>query len=107
MAGSESCTRVLKYHHVGIAVMDIPASIQFYAKLGFVRTKDGVSSSMNTILRNDTGMEIHLLQADEALKMDATTKIQCNILMDTPDVKYCGHTHASFAVPSVPAAKVY
>ena len=91
----EPVIRVLKYHHLGLAVTDMEASKAFYSKLGFA----AVSNDNPSVMKNAIGMELHFLQADDAAKD--------NILMDTPEQKYCGHTHAAFTVPSVSAARGY
>ena len=58
----EPVTRAIKYHHLGLAVTNLAASTEFYGKLGFA-AKEGNPD----ILVNSIGMELHLLQADEAL----------------------------------------
>ncbi|CAB9510731.1 glyoxalase [Seminavis robusta] len=100
--------QVLKYHHLGLATMDLSATTAFFGKLGF----QPLDPPNSRILRNPNGMQLHLLQADEAptrpIKNDNGTEEEIfNILQDTPTEKYCGHTHAAFFVPSVAAARKF
>lgn len=91
---SEPLVRVLAYDHIAVAVTDVDASRSFYEKIGFAAT--GTSALVNA-----SGMKLFLLQADHRLEDNR------NALMDFPEHKYPGHTHACFAVPSVPAARAY
>lgn len=95
---AEPCTRVLGFHHLGVAVSSRPTSVEFYSKIGFSLLQE---TATNTIMVNRGGMEIHLFQCDRPLE-DGN-----NILMDFPTQKYPGHTHASFTVPNVPLAQAY
>lgn len=88
----------LRYAQLGIAVSNIANSVAFYSKIGFE-----VVSSQETfaVLRNRGGLELHMCLCDKPLEDGK------NLLMDFPQNKYPGHTHAAFSVPSVPAAKAY
>jgi catechol 2,3-dioxygenase-like lactoylglutathione lyase family enzyme len=85
---------VLRYHHAALGVSDFAASRAFYAKLGFNPSADN-----DKILSHPTGMSLHLFQANK-IAVDHQ-----NILMDLPTLKYNGHTHLSFSVPTVPGVR--
>jgi len=94
----------LSYHHLGFVCRDVAASIAFYSKLGFNPTAgDPASAKGEGIVRlaHGSGLELHLIQADVDPSGSA------NILMDDPQVKAPGHTHASWTVPSVPGVKAF
>lgn len=88
---------VLRYAHLGIAVSNFSRSVEFFSKIGFsVKTNE---DSRFVVLRNRGGMELHLFQCDKPLEDDR------NILMDYPENKFPGHTHASFSVPNVASTR--
>lgn len=93
-----SCTSAVKYSHLLLTVSNMGASLEFYAKLGFIPIR--FSSNVH-ILSNSVGFELHLAPCrrpvDEAK----------NLLMDFPSEKYPGHTHFACPVPSVPAIRTY
>lgn len=92
--------QALTYSHLGLTCADLEVSIRFYAKIGFeVFKKDEESGIM--LLRNTEGLELHLI------KSDLPSPEGKNVLMDFPNLKPPGHTHASWKVPSVPSAKAY
>ena len=95
----------LRYHHLGLACRDIGASTRFYAQLGFEAEQLSSASAPAkgagiVRLRGAGGLELHLIQADDCSGTD-------NLLMDNPQLKAPGHTHASWKVPSVPALKAF
>jgi len=90
----------LFYHHLAIAVSDVPAAAAFYGKLGFSATEAVGAHPRILELRGAGGLILHLVRADEPLPEAGK-----NILMDYATVKHPGHTHASWSVPSVPAVK--
>ena len=90
----------LRYHHLGLVCRSPAESAAFYGRLGFAPSSAGGGGV--TRLANVGGLQLHLLQADEVAR-EAEGKD--NVLMDFPAVKYPGHTHASWSVPSVPACK--
>ena len=97
LPGVAPAATVLRYHHLGLACRDVAASAAFYARLGFAPLGGGDAILR---LRHVNGLELHLLQADDVSGTG-------NALMDVPDVKPPGHTHASWAVPSVPAVSAF
>ena len=96
---SNSVCHVLGYRHLGIAVSNINESINFYNKIGF--DLESSSSSGITVLKNQGGLQLHLFVCDLGIEDGK------NILMDYPQKKYPGHTHASFTVPNVARVKEY
>lgn len=106
----------LRYHHLGLAVRSVDASAAYYAKLGFARLPGGGAGEAGEAapargggivrLRNASGLELHLVQAD-ADGADSPAE-PTNVLMDcAPEAKAPGHTHASWTVPSVPGVKAF
>jgi catechol 2,3-dioxygenase-like lactoylglutathione lyase family enzyme len=96
----QSTAKVLSYAHLGLAVTDISKSIEWLSKVGFDKQLPGNDSVK--VLQNAEGMEIHLFKSDTGFEPGHK-----NVLMDFPENKYPGHTHASFMVPSVHAAADY
>lgn len=95
---------VLQYHHLGVVCADVAAAVAFYAPLGFVRTCGDVSAAKGdgiVLLVHINGLTLHLIQAD------VVPDSAHNVLMDDPICKAPGHTHASWSVPSIPAAKEF
>jgi len=93
----------LRYHHLGLVCRDVPASVQFYAKLGFEGPAALAAHAKGAgIVRlvGSGGLELHLVQADDCSGTD-------NLLMDDAQNKAPGHTHASWKVPSVPGVKQF
>ncbi|EKX31724.1 hypothetical protein GUITHDRAFT_149120, partial [Guillardia theta CCMP2712] len=86
--------KLIGYHHLGVAVSQMPAALDFYGKLGFKEVEDGRSTEERRMMKNAGGLQLHLFKADAGHENNQ------NILMDFKDVKYPGHTHASFLVPS-------
>jgi len=80
---------------VGIAVRDIGQSLPFFNKIGFQNTP------IPSVIQNSGGCKIQLLHAT------AASNVGFNILMDSNEIKFPGHTHASFLVPSVSAVEKY
>lgn len=89
------CCNVIGFHHLGIAVENMAASVEFYTKIGFQKT------ALENVLINGGGLEIHFMTCDRGIENGV------NILMDTPTIKYPGHTHASFMVPNVATTRQY
>ena len=89
-----------RYHHIGLICRNIPQCCEFYAKLGWSVILDQPGSVVR--LRHPNTLELHLIQADDTARGEAD-----NILMDTPQLKHPGHTHASWSVPSVPSVKSF
>jgi catechol 2,3-dioxygenase-like lactoylglutathione lyase family enzyme len=90
-------TSVLSYAYLGLAVTDITRSAEFLSTIGFNKITSG--SDTVTVLQNAHGMEVHLFTANADLPVGDK-----NILMDFPEQKFAGHTHASVMVPSIQAA---
>jgi catechol 2,3-dioxygenase-like lactoylglutathione lyase family enzyme len=98
----EPLAPVLQYHHAALGVSDFAASRAFYAKLGF--TPNGANDN-DKILSHHNGMSLHLFQANKPVV--AAAEDYQNILMDLPTLKYNGHTHLSFSVPTVPGVRTF
>ena len=89
--------KVLRYSHLGVAVSNIRISLDFYEKIGFnLKSAEDVPV---VVMQNKGGLELHLFECDKGIDEDR------NILMDFPETKYPGHTHASFSVPNVQSAR--
>lgn len=97
----------LRYHHLGLVCRDVSASAAFYSQLGFAAgdSESGAAKGEGVFtLTHVKGLQLHLIQADDVSR-DANG---CdNVLMDFPTLKHPGHTHASWAVPSVPSVKAF
>ena len=94
------CCSVLSYDHLGLSVSNIANSISFYEKIGFDSEKYSESST-TAIMRNRGGLQLQIFLCDKGIDDDK------NILMDYPQQKYPGHTHASFSVPNTQSVKTY
>ena len=92
---------VIDYHHLGLAVGEIGRSSAFFEKLGFKASAELSSKDSVVVMRSSGGLYLHLFKADRPVEDER------NLLMDFPDKKYPGHTHASFTVPSVPGAMAF
>jgi catechol 2,3-dioxygenase-like lactoylglutathione lyase family enzyme len=95
-----------RFHHLGIVCRDPSKSIAFYSHLGFSVVDGNPSESRGAgivRLRHPNGLELHLIQADAPV----TASEPHNVLMDTPETKYPGHTHCAWTVPSVPGVKEF
>ena len=100
LPGVQPAAHVRAYHHLGLACRDPGASAAFYARLGFNPLGGDAGAARGAgivrLCHVTNGLELHLLQADDVSGSD-------NVLMDVAELKDPGHTHASWAVPSVPA----
>lgn len=105
--GIEPSATALRFHHLGVVCRDPAASAAFYARFGFHIVDGGDVSAARGAgivrLGHSNGLELHLIQADAPPDSPEPR----NILMDTPDLKYPGHTHGSWSVPSVPGVKAF
>ena len=90
--------KILSFAQIGVAVSSIEESMKFYAKIGFVFQE---ATDSVTVMKNHGGLELHLTTCDKEIEENK------NLLMDYPESKYPGHTHAAFTVQSVPNAKKY
>lgn len=97
---AEPAVVVAGFHSLAVTCSDRTASTVFYSKIGFVAMPEKTTDAI-TVLRNKGGMEIHLAVCDKGVDDNQ------NILMDYSTNKYPGHTHASFVVPNVAAARTY
>lgn len=82
------------------------ASIAFYNRLGFERASGDSAAARRAgivCLTHANGLELHLIQSDAPAESAEPT----NIHMDTPALKYPGHTHCAWTVPSVAGVKVF
>jgi hypothetical protein len=96
----ESCTTVIGYAHLYLAVSDMENSIAFYSICGFELDQSAGSDPV-VVMRNRLGIELHLVLCDIPIPDGK------NILMDFPEEKFPGHTHAAFQVSNVPACREY
>lgn len=99
ISNSAPCCKVLGYAHLGIAVSNLPNSIEFLGKIGF--NIESSHADRIALLRNRGGLGLELFLCDQGIEDNK------NILMDYPVNKYPGHTHASFTVPNTLSAKSY
>ena len=97
----------LRFHHLGVICRDVAASIAFYNRLGFERASGDAAAARGGAgiirLAHTNGLELHLVQSDAPAEAAEPT----NILMDTPALKYPGHTHCAWTVPSISGVKVF
>lgn len=91
--------QIKKLDHVGIRVMDVDKSIQFYKALGFHITRKDDKEQV-FVVKHQSGIEINLI----AHGNDDHGKR--NILMDVEE-RYPGYTHYAIAVESVEDTKVF
>ena len=80
--------KVIGYHHLGLAVSNKDASIEYYTKIGFDLIEATRSDSV-TVMCNKGGLNIHLFTCDK------TVEGNINILMDDNTKKYPGHSKSS------------
>ena len=98
----DPCCHVQRYANLAVAVSNMSNSVAFYTKIGFdIVDSDKTSDNGLAVLRNRGGMELHLCPCDKPIDEDK------NILMDYPEDKYPGHTHASWNVPNVQSCQEY
>ncbi len=89
--------QIKKLDHVGIRVMDVDKSMQFYKALGFKVTREDYKEQV-FVVRHPSGIEINLIAHGNC---DYDKR---NILMDVK-AKYPGYTHYAITVESVQNAK--
>lgn len=80
--------KVIGYHHLGIAVSNKDASIEYYTKIGFDVVEATRSDSV-TVMCNKGGLNIHMFTCDK------TVQDNFNILMDDNTKKYPGHSKSA------------
>ena len=80
--------KVIGYHHLGLAVSNKDASIEYYTKIGFDLIEATRSDSV-TVMCNKGGLNIHLFTCDK------TVEGNINILMDDNTKKYPGQSKSS------------
>jgi catechol 2,3-dioxygenase-like lactoylglutathione lyase family enzyme len=102
LAGVKPIVTALKYAHLGLAVRNFQQSITYFSKIGFHESSTKISSTSVRVIRNMSGLELHLFLSDKDL-----FEPEKNILMDYNDRKYPGHTHACFNVPTVEGCREY
>ena len=118
-------THVLKHHSFGLGVTSVPASTDFYGRLGFVVESESEEGGIVRLRMEGTGMRVDLVPATlnaplpaaaaaAALALTLTTPQTTppppqpqNVLMDCIGWKAPGYTHASWSVPSVPAVTAF
>ena len=100
ISSAEPAVVVAGFHSLAVTCSDRAVSAAFYGKVGFTAVPEKTTDAV-TVLRNKGGLELHLSVCDKGVDDDQ------NILMDFASNKYPGHTHASFVVPNVAAARTY
>lgn len=90
----EPLCNVLSCDHLCIAVSNFETAIGFYKIIGF-EVDTSLSTNTIKVIHNVSGLKIHLILCDKGIDDN------CNLLMDYPQQKYPGHTHAAFHVASV------
>lgn len=94
--------KALHYAHLGVAVRNLQQSISYFSKIGFYESTSKISSNSVKVIQNFSGLELHLFISDRDL-----IEPEKNVLMDFSDLKYPGHTHACFSVPTVEGCREY
>ncbi|NET48478.1 MAG: VOC family protein [Merismopedia sp. SIO2A8] len=91
--------QIQKLDHVGIRVMDVDQSMEFYKILGFQVTRKDYKEQV-FVVKHPSGIEINFIARGNN---DYGKK---NVLMDV-EAKYPGYTHYAIAVESVEEAKTF
>ncbi|MBE9068178.1 VOC family protein [Leptolyngbya cf. ectocarpi LEGE 11479] len=91
--------QIQKLDHVGIRVMDVDKSMQFYKTLGFQVTRADHKEQV-FVVKHQSGIEINLIAHG------TNDYGKQNILMDVED-KYPGYTHYAIAIDSIEDAKAF
>lgn len=91
--------QIKKLDHIGLRVMDVDQSMQFYKTLGF-RTIRADKKEQVFVVKHPSGIEINLIASGNCHHG------RRNILMDVAE-RYPGYTHYAIAVASVVAAKTF
>ncbi|NEQ47174.1 MAG: VOC family protein [Leptolyngbya sp. SIOISBB] len=91
--------QITKLDHIGLRVMDVNQSMQFYQTLGF------------QIIRRDEKEQVFVVKHPSGIEINLIASGDChhdrrNILMDVAE-RYPGYTHYAIAVASVAAAKTF
>ncbi len=91
--------QIQKLSHIGIRVMNLDKSTQFYKTLGFQVTREDHEERV-FVVKHRSGIEINLIGHGDS---DHDRR---NILMDV-DVRYPGYTHYAIEVQSVEDTKAF
>jgi len=91
--------QIKKLDHLGIRVMDVDKSMQFYKTLGFEVTREDHKEQV-FVVKHPSGIEINLIARGDC---DYDRR---NILMEMK-AQYPGYTHYAIAVKSVKNAKSF
>lgn len=91
--------QIKKLDHVGIRVMDVARSIEFYKTLGFQVIREDHQEQV-FVVKHPSGIEINFIARGND---DNNGR---NVLMDIEE-RYPGYTHYAIAVESVTAAKAF
>ncbi|MEO1401712.1 MAG: VOC family protein [Cyanobacteria bacterium J06635_1] len=91
--------QIKKLDHVGIRVMAVDRSIQFYTTLGFQVIREDYEEQV-FVVKHPSGIEINLIARGD------NDHNRQNILMDV-DERYPGYTHYAIEVKSVEAANAF
>ena len=91
--------QIKKLDHIGIRVMNVEKSMQFYKTLGFQGIREDYKEQV-FVVKHPSGIEINLIAHGD------NDHDRRNILMDV-DVRYPGYTHYASEVGSVEDAKAF
>jgi catechol 2,3-dioxygenase-like lactoylglutathione lyase family enzyme len=117
--GAAPATHVLRHHSLALGCTSPPASVAFYAKLGLAEVAGGGGGGGVRRLLAPGGLLVDVVPAAAGAPLPAgaaaalaaagagAAQPPANVLMDVAGWKPAGHTHASWSVPSVPAARAF
>ena len=91
--------QITKLDHVGIRVMNVDKSMEFYKTLGFQVTREDYKEQV-FVVKHPSGIEINLIAHGD------NDNDRRNILMDVEE-RYPGYTHYAIGVQSVEDAKAF
>ncbi len=91
--------QIQKLSHIGIRVMDLKQSTQFYKTLGFQVIREDYEEQV-FVVKHQSGIEINLIGHGDN---DYNRR---NVLMDV-EVRYPGYTHYAVEVQSIEDTKVF
>ncbi|MEM1254534.1 MAG: VOC family protein [Cyanobacteria bacterium P01_H01_bin.21] len=91
--------QITKLDHVGIRVMNVDKSMEFYKTLGFQVTREDYEEQV-FVVKHPSGIEINLIAHGD------NDNDRRNILMDVEE-RYPGYTHYAIGVQSVEDAKAF
>ncbi len=96
---NEYFMQIQKLSHIGIRVMNLDKSTQFYKTLGFQVIREDYEERVS-VVKHQSGIEINLIGHGD------NNHDRRNILMDV-EMRYPGYTHYAIEVQSVEDAKAF